>query len=312
MITLKDLVEISAPSGREKRITEFITRELKAEVDEIVTNNIGNVIFVKRGNGKNLPKIALVAHVDEVGIVVRKVNYNKAYFIALYRANPLVLYGKKVVFENGEIGLITTDKKDVTCLQLDDLFIDISGAKNVREGDFATYCPFFKKQGAFIYGKALDNRAGCYVLCSLISMLHDTNADLYFVFSVQEEVGLRGAEALLRLVHPDKIFSIDTTETTDEIRSGEGFTIKICDGGTIVSDELVRLIKDECKKNSKTYQLEILSSGKTDVAAVSFMQADIPVCAMSIPCRNMHSDSEIINEQDVDDLIEILYLILKR
>lgn len=315
MELLKELTEIYGPSGREDKIREFIKKKVSPYADETETDILGNLIVHKKGTGK---KIMLAAHMDEIGIIVTFIDNNGFLrFSGVGGLNRQDILYKRVCFENGVIGVVGTEKDNKDKL-ISKMFIDI-GAENKEEaekmvavGDMASFAGEFKKSGNAVISKALDNRAGCYVLIEALKHV-ETNNDLYFVFTVQEEVGLRGAKTSAYGIEPDFAVAIDVTDTGDTpnaedmaVKLGKGAAIKVMDS-SVLCDSGIRTALIECaKENNIPYQLEVMTDGGTDAGAIAVARAGIKTGGISIPTRYIHSPSEMANIGDIENCVSLL------
>jgi len=315
MEILKKLVNAYGPSGREDIIRELIKDEITPYVDEVYTDTLGNLIAHKKGSGK---KIMLVAHMDEIGICVTYIEDNGFLrFCAVGGLYEKDLNARKIIFKNGIVGVIGIDE-DNKDKKITKMFIDI-GTKSREEtekiisiGDMAVFCGDFVQQNDILISKAMDNRAGCYVLIESIKNIKSQN-DLYFVFTVQEEVGLRGAKTSAFGIMPDYAIAVDVTDVGDtpenikiDTKLGGGACIKVMDK-SVLCDSFVRSLLIELAKSNKIdYQLEVLTVGGTDAGAISLTGAGVRTGGVSIPTRYIHSPSEMISKKDLQDCISLL------
>ncbi len=312
---LKELCESFGPSGREDKVRDIIKREadklgLKSETDAL-----GNLIVRKEGNGK---RIMLAAHMDEIGVCATFIDKNG--FIRFSNIGGVYtkrLLNRRVVFANGTVGVIDTEA-DNKELKMSKMFIDI-GAKNKEEaekyisvGDMAVFQGEYKEQNGFVISKALDNRAGCYVLLEAMKNVKSDN-DLYFVFTSQEEVGLRGAKASAYSVDPDMALSIDVTDTGDTpgcdimaVELTKGACIKVMDRSIISHPDIRCALIETAKKNNIDYQLEVLTDGGTDGGVIHTTKDGVKTGGISIPTRYIHSPSEMVSIKDIFDSINLL------
>lgn len=320
MELLNELTQGFGPSGREENISEIIKKQITPYVDEIKTDALGNLIARKKGNAK---KIMVASHMDEIGVVVTFIDDNGFLrFSGVGGLNKQDILYKRVRFENGTEGVIGTEEENKDRL-LSKMFIDI-GAKDkadaeklVSIGDMAVFSGEMKVLGNTVISKALDDRVGCYILIETIKNIKSDN-DLYFVFTVQEEVGLRGAKTAGYGVNPDYAVVIDVTDTGDTPKSpdmalklGGGAAIKVMDS-SVLCDSFIRTSLIECAKNNNIkYQLEVMQDGGTDAGAISLSRSGVKTGGISIPLRYMHSPSEIADISDIKACIELLEGFLK-
>lgn len=320
MELLKKLALSYGPSGREDNIRNTIEELSAPYADEVYTDALGNLIVHKKGNGK---KIMVAAHMDEIGVIATVIDDNGFIRFApvggLYNKD---LLGRRVCFENGVTGVIGTEEenKDRKILKM---YIDIGASdkasceKMVSIGDMAVFEGSFYENNDCVISKALDNRCGCYVLLKALEKIKSEN-DLYFVFTSQEEVGLRGARTSAFSIAPDYALAIDVTDTGDTpngikmaTKLGKGAAIKIMDR-SVLCDSFVRSkLAELASKNNIGYQLEIMNDGGTDAGAISLSGSGVKTGGISIPTRYIHSPSEMINKNDLNSAIDLLVAFLE-
>ena len=315
MELLKKLTEAWGPSGCEEQITDLIMAETKDFADEVYKDALGNLICRRKGSGK---KVMFAAHADEIGIVVTFIDDKGFLRFAdvggLYLRN---LLNRRVIFENGTIGTIGTEE-DNQDRKMAKMFIDI-GAKNKEEaekmvsvGDMAVFMGGLYTQSGKIVSKALDNRAGCYCLIEAMKRVKSEN-DLYFVFTTQEEVGLRGARTAAFKIEPEYALSVDVTDVGDTpkcpkmaVSLGDGAAIKVMDYSVITSPEVREKLIEVAENRGIKYQREIMMEGGTDAGVIHFTKGGVKTGGISIPTRYIHSPSEMIDENDLKASIDLL------
>lgn len=315
MELLKRLTECNSVSGNEKDIRELIKSEVSGFADEVSEDALGNLIVHKKGDGK---KLMLAAHIDEIGVIVNFID-EKGFL----RFNPVGglyvkdLLGRRVRFSDNVYGVIGFEEQANERV-ISKMYIDI-GAKSkedaekyVKIGDTACFCGDFIEQGSCVIAKALDNRAGCYVLIEALKKCKDSRNDLYFVFTVQEEVGLRGAKTAAFSVMPDMAIAVDVTDTGDtpksdvmEVSLGGGAAIKIMDSSVMCAPEVRNLLIELARKNSIPYQMEVLTAGGTDAGAIHLTGSGIKTGGISIPTRYIHSPSEMADIDDIKACVDL-------
>ena len=315
MELLKKLTQCSAASGNEKAVCELIKNEIKDYVDEITVDVLGNLIARKKGNGR---KIMLAAHMDEIGVVVTFVD-DKGFlrFSNVGGISPKNLIGRRVVFSNGAAGVIYTED-DNKNFQLAKMYIDIGAddkkdaEEKVTVGDTAVFEGGFFENGNRIVSKALDNRAGCYVLIEAAKKIKTDN-DVYFVFTTQEEAGLRGARGAAYKIMPDAALAIDITDTGDTpecgnmaVKLGKGAAIKVMDRSVICDSDVRTTLIELAKKNNIPYQLEIMTDGGTDAGVIHLTGEGVKTGGVSIPTRYIHSPSEMADKKDISAVIDLV------
>ena len=217
---LKTLLTTYSPSGSEDRIRDIIENEVKDHVDEVKVDNLGNLICRKKGTGK---KVMIAAHMDQIGFMITDIE--KEGFLRCTNIggiSPLMSYGQKVIFENGTIGVVyAEEKKELPKIKLEDMYIDIGAAtkeeaeKLVQTGDSCVYYSEYVETDERVISGALDDRIGCYIGIETLKSLSKTDKDIYFVFTVQEELGLRGAKTAAYAIEPDLGIALDITGSGD-------------------------------------------------------------------------------------------------
>lgn len=316
---VKKLTDAFGVSGNEGPVREVIENEIKDNVDELRVDIMGNLIATKKGTGK---KIMVAVHMDEIGIIATHID-DKGFirFSNIGGVSPYFSLAQKVKFQNGVIGSVFYEKKldDMKKLSLSNMYIDIGAAnkeeaeKKIRIGDTACFIGDTVQAGDMIISKALDNRSSCAVVVEAIKNIPKTENEIYFVFTAQEEVGLRGAKTSAYQLKPDIAIAVDITSTGDtpecpvmEVKCGFGPAIKIKDSSVICHPKIKKLI-EKCAKNIDIpYQFEVLSGGGTDIGLIHLSSGGIPSGAISIPCRNTHSPVEMVSLSDLNNSVKLL------
>ena len=307
------------PSGREDAVREAIAAIAGEYIDDVTTDALGNLICRKKGSGK---KVLFAAHMDSIGVVATYID--EKGFIRFSQVGGLFkgdLINITVRFANGMRGVISYEEKTpFKDLTLDNLFIDIGAKdradaeKQVQVGDFAVFeAPRFEQNGV-LCGPYLDNRIGCVTLLRAMEQVGETDNDLYFVFTAQEEVGLRGAGAAAFAVQPDVAIAVDVTDTGDlperktpmAVDMGKGPTVKVMDRSVICTPAVCAVLEQAAHDCGVATQREILQFGGTDTAALQKARAGVQAGAVSIPTRYIHSPSEMCAVSDVEDAAKLL------
>jgi putative aminopeptidase FrvX len=319
---IQKLVETQGPSGYETQIRAMVRDEVEAYADEIKVDALGNLI-VRKGNGTAEGiKIMLAAHIDEIGVMVTQVDANGFIrFTTLGGVRPHTCIGGRVRFLNGSSGVINMEPlDDMTKMPaLEQLYIDLGYSSSqdslLRVGDVGTFERPFLDLGQRLVAKSMDDRIGAAVLIETIHQIKDTPHQLYFVFSAQEEVGIRGATTAAFGIDPDLGLAVDVTGTGDtprrtkvrmEVSLGKGPAIKVRDGGMLADRRVVDWMVAGAEKLKLPYQLEVLEAGSTDARAMQLSRAGVPAGCLSIPCRYIHSPSEMVDLEDVQQAVELL------
>lgn len=322
--TIKKLVEAYGPSGHEEQVRALILGLIGGLADEISVDALGNVIAWRHSGKEGALKVMLSAHMDEIGLMVTHVDKNGFLrFTPIGGLFPNTLHGNRVRFADGTIGVIGVDS-DVLATSaptLEQLFIDVSdGGKQhaIRVGDAAGLARDLVARGERLVAKSMDDRIGCAVQIEVMRQLKASPHDIAFVFSVQEEVGLRGARTAAYTVDPDLAIAVDVTRTGDTpkglkmaVELGKGPAIKVKDSGMLASPEVIALMEQAAKKAGVPYQREVLERGSTDAASMQLTRAGVRAGCLSIPCRYVHTTSETVDLNDVQNGIKLLLALLE-
>ncbi|MEO0095547.1 MAG: M42 family metallopeptidase [candidate division WOR-3 bacterium] len=327
---LKELCEINGVSGDEDRIRSFIKENIYQNVDEIIEDSYGNLIARKGKNKKT--KILITAHMDEVGVMITGIEKNGLLRFKTIGVRSQLMLAKRLVIGNnkipGVIGhkpvhLMQRKERDVIP-EIKELFIDIGAnsreeaEKLIQIGDLATFDTKFRQENGVLYGKAFDNRIGCYILIELIKK---TDIPAYFAFTVQEEVGLRGARIVAFRVNPDVAIAVDTTgsaEFPDKKDQpvypaiGRGPVLTIADATILCNRVLINLFKSTAEKNKIPYQYKQPMVGGTDAGVMHITREGIPSAVISAPARYIHSPLSIASLKDIKNCIKLLSLTLEQ
>lgn len=316
--TLKTLCLIPSVSGREDAIRDKIKEMISPLTDECYTDNLGNLIALKRGNGENKKKIMLCAHMDEIGFLVTYIEEKGFIRISTVGGINLVASAcSEVISERGVKGVLVPESGvKAADFSADKFVIDI-GAKTRKEaerrvkiGDFFVVSPSLSRlSGTRVCGRPIDDRIGCAVMIKLARKMADEvcENDVYYVFSVQEEVGCRGAKPAAFGISPDYALVYDVTGTGDTVGAkpmecgiGCGAAIKIKDSSVICHTEVVDKLCSLAKENKISHQLEILTYGGTDTSSIQMSGFGCRAGALSIPTRYIHSSVETADLSDAE------------
>ncbi len=317
--------------GFEQKIRELVLKELEGLVDEIEVDNMGNVYAIKKGKGDK--RIMVGAHMDEIGFIVTHIDDNGFIrFHTLGGFDPKTLTAQRVLVHGKEdligvmaskpIHVMTADERNKVA-KIKDYFIDtglpVEEVKKLVEiGDSITREREFIEMGPCVNGKSLDNRLAVFILLETFRKLKGKEIpfDLYGVFTVQEEVGIRGANVSALKINPDFGFGLDTTIAFDLpgaaphemiTKLGEGTAIKIMDASTICDYRMVKYMKQTADKHDIKWQPEILTAGGTDTAGIQRMTEGGSIAgAVSIPTRHLHQVIEMAHKEDIQGSIDLL------
>ncbi|WP_425801727.1 M42 family metallopeptidase [Desulfitobacterium sp. Sab5] len=319
---LQRLTQVYGPSGVEDEVRKLIIEEIRPYCDTFRQDKLGNLIVVRQGTGK---KIMIAAHMDEIGIMITHIDENGFLrFTPVGGVHISELPHRRVQFKNGHTGVISVEKLEKPSdLKLTKLYVDI-GANNreeaeqiIRIGDIAVFIGTFVQTGSRILSKALDDRIGCFIALETLKRVQ-SNHELSFVFTVQEEVGLRGAQTAAFTLDPDLAIAVDVTLTGDtpnahtmDVKIGKGVAIKVFDRSMITPPQVKQWMASTSENNQIPYQWEVLEFGGTDSGTIHLTKGGIPSGVLSIPTRYVHSPSEMIDTRDVESAISLLVALLE-
>jgi endoglucanase len=338
MDLLEQLCRVDGVSGCEGNVAKIMLNELKKSCDTACIDKFGNVIAQK---GKGAKKIMLAAHMDEIGLLVKHIS-KEGYinFIKVGGIDDRILLDQRVVIKTpkGDIlGIIGSkpphlqkDEERKKVVKHEDMFIDI-GASSKKEaeklvalGDPVIFEPNYGKLGKSLhFGKAIDNRIGCYILLRVMDELAKLNATVYAVASTQEEVGLKGARVAAFRIDPDYALAIDTTlagdvpgikDTESSLKVGKGPAITIMEAsgrGVITHPTVRQAIMRGAKARRIPVQIDVLEGGMTDAAIIYLTREGIPSGVISIPTRYIHGATSVFAMKDVEDTIKLTLETLK-
>lgn len=313
--TLKELVSVNGVSGNERAVTDYIKSKITPYADKVYTDVLGNLVAVKRGSGK---KILVMAHTDEIGIVATFVDEKGFVRVAAVGGvAPLNYLNSYVTFENGTRGVFCCDKKEN--IKLSDCYVDIGAPDRARAlelldiGMTARFDGDTFESGDMIVSKTLDDRVGCYVLMETLRRMGSTDNEVYFVFTSQEEVGLRGARVCGFDISPDVALAVDVTVAFDSpdcegygTKLGGGAAIKVRDSSVICSRQVIESLEALAFRHGIPCQRDVLTAGGTDVGAVQCSGRGAYTGGISVPIRGVHTRGERADKRDIAAAIDLL------
>ncbi|HHW73427.1 MAG TPA: M42 family metallopeptidase [Firmicutes bacterium] len=317
---IEQLTQAFGPSGYEGEVTSLITDLVKDYADELRTDVLGNLIAVKHGS-QDGKKIMFAAHTDEIGIVITYID-DKGFlrFSPVGGVGVASLVGHRVRFASGAIGVIYQEEEtEWKALTIDKLFIDIGASskeeaeQKVHIGEFGVFHREFADLGTRLVSKAMDDRVGCAVLVEALRRMGQPKNTVFFVFTTQEEVGLRGARTAAFGLDPDLGIALDVTLTGDmpearrmAVSLGKGAAVKVKDSSLIAHPKVKDLLVDLCEAKGIPYQMEVLERGGTDAGAIHLTKEGVPSGTISIPTRYVHSPSEMVDLGDVQACVNLV------
>lgn len=333
---LKEIAEVAGAPGHEQRIREIVIREVSPLVDDVSIDNMGNVYAVKKGTESK--KVMIGAHMDEIGFIVTHIDDNGfVRFHTLGGFDPKTLTAQRVIIHGTEDVIGVMGSKPIHVMSPEergkmpkttDYFIDLGMKKEEVEKIVSIGNPITRERDLIEMGncvncKSLDNRLAVFILIESLRTLKDQEVpyDVYGVFTVQEEVGIRGAHVASLKIQPDFGFGLDTTIAYDVpgakpeemvTKLGEGTAIKIMDSSTICDYRMVKYMEQVAEKANIKFQKEILTAGGTDTAGIQRMSAGGAIAgAISIPTRHIHQVIEMADKDDIEGSIDLLTACLK-
>jgi endoglucanase len=331
---LERLTNACAVSGDEGEVRSIVLEQVRPHAKDVRVDALGNVLVVQRGGADKPLRVLLAAHMDEVGFIITGEDGDGLYrFDTVGGIDVRLLPGKSVLVGKdrlpGVIGVkpihLTTSEERRTSISLEALRIDVApgNGSKVKIGDRATYTTSFIRLGPSLRAKALDDRLGVATLIELVRHV-PAHLDLLAAFTVQEEVGLRGAGVAAYALEPDLAIVLDSTPANDlpawddsentryNTRLGAGPAIYIADRGTLYDPRLVRFVVETAEAAGIPYQFRQPGSGGTDAGAVHKQRAGIPTISISIPGRYPHSPAGIARLLDWKNTLALVYEVLLR
>lgn len=317
--TLKALCAAFGPSGQEKEIAQVIEDLARPYADEITRDVMGNLTARKKGSG---PKVMFAAHMDSIGLMATY--FTDEGFVRVGKlggVSPKDVLGTPVRFQNGVLGTVyENDGLEDAKREMGHLFVDI-GAKDAAEararvqvGDAAVYATPTYESGHALISPYLDNRVSCLALLWAMELVGKSENDLYFVFTTQEEVGLRGAQTAAYAIDPDYAVVADVTVADDapgskhtcSSKCGGGAAIKVMDTSVICHPEMVAMLRELAEERSIPYQMDVIDCGGTDGGSIHKSRAGVFTGGVSVPCRNIHCPQEVAWLEDVEATAKLL------
>lgn len=333
---LRDLTQADGIPSREDHVRDLVAGIMEPLVDEMRVDTLGNLIGVKKGSGG--PRVALAAHMDEIGFIVRYID-DKGFIriqpVGGFDPRVLVAQSVRIHCRDGRTfpGVLQPGTKPIHLLQpgeskelkIEDLFVDVGMAadavkEQVSIGDMVTLRREFERVGDMVVTKALDDRLGVYTMLEALRVAGDTAAEIIAVATVQEEVGLRGATTSAFGIKPDIAIALDTTIAADTpgipddaavTRLGQGVAIKVFDSSQLPNRHLIDHLREIAETNDIPHQLEVLPRGGTDAGAFQRAQDGIITCTISLPSRYVHTVNEMAAVADIDAAVELLAQFLR-
>ncbi len=328
---LEKLCRAVSVSGDETEVRKIVLDEVKDYADETKVDALGNLLVAKNGRGAKRLRVMLDAHMDEVGFMLVADDGDGLFqFKTIGGIDARNLVGKQIAVGKehtpGVIGAkpihLTTRDERQHAISADSLRIDLGIGGNAKPGDRGTFAPNFRRVGPSLMSKSIDNRIGVATLIELIRSA-PSNIDLLAAFTVQEEIGLRGAKVAAHYFHPDLAIVIDATPTNDlpmqtegentfyNTKLGLGPAIYVANFSTIDDPRLVRFMQETAEKARIPYQIRQPGGGGTDAGAIQRAVAGIPVVSVSVPHRYTHTAMSLSRIDDWKNTLTLLHAALK-
>ena len=305
------------PSGDEGDIRAVIHQLASLWADEITADVMGNLVARKKGSG---PKVMFAAHMDSIGFIVTHIE--KEGFLRVGKLggiSPKDVLNTPVRFKNGVRGVLVAEEKAEDKLKLEDCYLDI-GARDeeqarslVQVGDTAVYDTAVTEVNGRVISPYLDDRIACAILLKAMEQVGPCENDLYFVFTVQEEVGTRGAKTAAWSVDPDYGIAVDVTDVDDTPGSGKygtcklgrGAAVKVMDSSVICQPEVVKALEQCAQDKGIAVQRDIIRAGGTDAGPIHVTRTGVRTGGISIPCRYIHTPTEMADLSDVQSCVDL-------
>ena len=319
MHTLAELTAAYGPSGMEKGVAGVIEKIAASYCDEVTYDVMGNMFCHRKGSG---PRVMFAAHMDSIGLVATHIDDKGFVHVgAIGGVSPLKVLHAPVRFQNGAHGVVCADEgSELAKLKLSDLFIDVGAASRdeaerlIRVGDTAVYDTRLAEAGDRAVSPYMDNRVSCLVLLMAMERISQTENDLYFVFTTQEEVGLRGAKTAAWTVNPDYAVAVDVTPADDQLGSkhlvssvlGGGAAVKVMDGSVICHPQMVEMLMSLADDRGIQAQRDVIRAGGTDAGAIHSTRSGVYTGGISVPCRYVHSPLEMVDQNDIKACAELV------
>lgn len=330
MKELMELMNLEAASGDENIVRSYLLKKITPHCKDIKVDKSGNLIVHKKGKGSS---VMLVAHMDEIGLMIKSIEKEGIIHVAfLGDIDPITCIGQEVeisINKKKKIrGVVSTIKinagEDMEALpKEEDIIVDtgLTKAELKKKGvDIGSFLEFNRKSTFLgseniIAGKAVDDRVGCFILLEIIRRTKKCAADIYYVFTVQEELGMYGAKTSVYNINPEWAVILDTTEAKDFTEEtnllGAGPVLTIMDSDQLTDSRLNKHIENIAKKKRIPLQKEVNEINTSDALFISLAKGGIPVAVLNLPVRNLHTAISILHTKDITNLCSLLEALLK-
>lgn len=317
---LEKLSRARGVAGHESEVRAILREELAPHAAEMTVDSIGNLIVRKGGSGESgTQRVMLAAHMDEVGGMVMRINADGTVkFRSVGGLDPRILPGKRVRIGAQSVpGVIMraphAARSGKRVVPISDLLIDTGGAGGIEPGDMVSFESEYEEYGRLLKGKSFDDRVGCFILAEL--MKGEFPCELVGAFTVQEEIGLRGAGVAAYAVEPDVAVVLEGTVADDLPKEddvspttelGKGPSISVMDRSAHADRRLVRILAETATAHDIPWQIKQPGVGGTDVGTIHLARAGVPAVAVAVPCRYIHTPAALMDPEDVKNAIELM------
>ena len=330
---IKELVAIEGLAGQEQQVVRALLHHVKPLADEVTVDIFGNIIAVLHGNQPG-PKVLVAAHSDEIGAIVKSIEKDGwIRFEKIGGTGDALLLGRQVAVK-GHFGIVgvkaghfMTPRERTEVKPHSDLYIDVGcnsaeevAKLGIKPGDPIVHWPYYNEftNNDLICSKALDDRIGCAILVQMLQELKGTAfaGSLYAVFTVQEEVGLRGATVAAHNIKPDYAIAVDTVPSGDTpdvnftkelpVSISKGPLLQLMSRTFIMNPIMKQLMLEVCEASGEPYQVALFTGGNTDAAAMHLQGGGILSAALTVPRRYSHSPVEVL---DINDCLATLNIL---
>ena len=330
---LKELSEAYGVSGDERAVRKIILGAIRDHVTDIHIDSIGNLTAIKRGTGEKSVRVMLAAHMDEVGFMVTGIDSNGMLrFTSVGGIDERLLPGMRVRVGHKQLpGVVLWtpihQNRDTQTRKIKDLRIDIgatskAGKQGIKPGDRIVFDSRFMEIGeSVLRGKALDDRVGCALLIEILQA-GPYPVDIVAAFTVQEEIGLRGAHVAAQRLNPDLAIAIEGTtahdvpnpsadpddglSTNPACRMGHGPVLTVMDSSMITAPRMLNHLRQTAEAAGIPYQLKTALGGGTDAGRIHMSNSGIPSAVVAMPCRYIHAPAAYLHRDDYANMLRLL------
>ncbi len=330
---LRELSEIPGVSGDEDKVRDFIREKIESKLDDVVVDRMGNLIGIKKGR-KSERKLLMLAHMDEVGLMVTKINDDGTLsFAPVGGVDPRVLPGKRVKVGEDKLGVIgykaihlqkSDEVKKPPSYENLRIYLGFSSKKEAEKeveiGSYVSFLTKYSEENGKATGKAFDDRGGCSILMDVIDLNERYDFDVYFAFVVQEEVGLRGSAILMEQLHPDVALVLETTTAGDNpeipeyqwaTHLGDGPVITFAHRGYVANKRVFQILIETAVRNGIPFQMKRRTAGGTDAGRLARRGRGVPAGVVSIPARYIHSPLSVMDLMDYKNTFKLIKKVLE-